>query len=170
MSSNHSRKTKQMSNQQNAHSQVIKNGKQLYTEIIINAAPEKVWKVFADFAAYPQWNPFITSLKGTPVAGEVLEVTLQQPGSSAMIMKPTVLQYQANKELRWIGKLFMSHIFDGEHAFVLQDNGNGTTTFMQYEHFRGILVPLMKGMLEGKTRAGFTLMNEALKKRVEELG
>ncbi|WP_205685604.1 SRPBCC domain-containing protein [Flavipsychrobacter stenotrophus] len=82
-------------------------------------------------------------------------------------MQPEVINYEANRELRWIGKLFASHIFDGEHAFVLHDNGDGTTTFMQYEHFRGILVPFLKKMLDVDTKASFMQMNEALKKRVE---
>lgn len=156
-----------MNSQSSAYGQVIKNGKQLYTEITINAAPEKVWAVLTDFAAYPLWNPFIKSLKGMPVAGQTIEVLLQPAGSKGMTMKPVVVNYHANKELRWIGRLFALHIFDGEHAFVLHDNGDGTTTFMQYEHFRGILVPFLKKMLDVDTRASFTQMNEALKKRVE---
>ena len=156
-----------MNNKSNAYGQVITNGKQLYTEITIKATPEKVWAVLTDFAAYPSWNPFVKSIKGIPVIGRPIEVLLQPEGSKGMTMKPVVVNYEANKELRWIGKLFASHIFDGEHAFVLHDNGDGTTTFMQYEHFRGILVPFLKKMLDVDTKASFIQMNEALKKRVE---
>ena len=156
-----------MNNNANAYGQVIKNGKQLYTEITINAVPEKVWAVLVNFSAYGSWNPFVKSIKGTPVVGRPIEVLLQPEGSKGMTMKPEVLNYEPNKELRWIGKLFASHIFDGEHAFVLRDNGDGTTTFMQYEHFRGILVPFLKKMLDVDTKTSFMQMNEALKKRVE---
>lgn len=158
-----------MNNQQHVYGQIINSDKQLYTEITINATPEKVWAVLSDFAAFPTWNPFLKSLRGTPAVGASIEVLLQQPDSKGMVMRPTVLQYEANKELRWIGKLLFSHIFDGEHAFMLKDNEDGTTTFMHYENFRGILVPFLKNMLEGKTRAGFELMNKALKERVEAL-
>ena len=34
--------------------------KQLRTHIDIHASPERVWQVLTDFAAYPDWNPFIT--------------------------------------------------------------------------------------------------------------
>ncbi len=156
-----------MNNNSNAYGQVITNGKQLYTEITIKATPEKVWAVLTDFAAYPSWNPFVKSIIGTPVVGKPIEVLLQPEGSKGMKMNPEVINYEANRELRWIGKLFASHIFDGEHAFVLHDNGDGTTTFMQYEHFRGILVPFLKKMLDVDTKASFIQMNEALKKRVE---
>lgn len=163
-----------MNTQNNTHiasaqGQVIKNGKLIYSEITINATPEKVWKAFADFAAYPSWNPFIISFKGMPVVGEHIEAQLQPLGGKAMVFTPVVLQYKTNIELRWIGKLWVGRIFDGEHTFQLRDNGDGTTTFMQYEHFRGILVPFMKKMLDGQTLDGFKLMNEKLKERVERL-
>jgi hypothetical protein len=158
-----------MKTQSTVHGQVIKNGKLVYSEIIINATPDKVWEVFTDFAAYPGWNPFVKSFKGQPQQGGNIEVLLQLPGSKPMTFKPTVLQYEKNKELRWIGKLFIPYLFDGEHTFTLTDNGDGTTTFQQYENFRGILIPFMKQMLDVNTLNGFRLMNEALKARVEAM-
>lgn len=62
-----------MNNKSNAYGQVIKNGKQLYTEITIKATPEKVWAVLTDFSAYPSWNPFVKSIKGTPVVGRPID-------------------------------------------------------------------------------------------------
>jgi hypothetical protein len=149
--------------------EVIKNGKMVYTEITINAAPAKVWQVLTDFEAYPAWNPFIKSIKGKPAVGQHIEALLQVPGSKGMVFKPRVLQFQQCKEFRWIGKLGVGYLFDGEHTFRLQDNGNGTTTFMQYEHFRGILIPFMKKMLDVQTAEGFGQMNQKLKERVEGL-
>jgi len=147
--------------------QIIKKGKLIYTEILITAPAEKVWKVFSDFAKYPEWNPFIKSLKGSPAVGKTIEVFLQPPGNKGMLFKPKVLVFREGKEFRWIGKLMGGGVFDGEHAFILKDNGNGSCTFIQYERFRGILIPFMKKMLEGSTLSGFQQMNEALKKRCE---
>ena len=38
----------------------------LYTEIQIDASADQVWAILSDFASYPQWNPFITSMVGAP--------------------------------------------------------------------------------------------------------
>jgi hypothetical protein len=146
---------------------VIKHGKMVYSEILIKASPEKVWNIFTDFEKYPLWNPFIKSLKGTPAVRKNIEVFLQPPANKGMRFKPKVLVYDSLHEFRWIGKLFISRLFDGEHAFILKDNKDGTTTFIQYERFRGILVPFLKKMLDNNTRAGFNQMNESLRIRCE---
>lgn len=160
--------TMENQNQSTATGHVIKQGKVVYTEIVIKASPEKVWQEFNNFASYPTWNPFIKSIKGNPVVGNKIEAFLQPPGNKGMVFKPKVLVYDSLKELRWIGKLFTGRLFDGEHAFILKDNKDGTTTFIQYECFRGILVPLMKKMLDVNTKNGFTQMNQALKERCEK--
>ena len=38
--------------------------KEIKTEIVIHATPEKIWKILTDFGNYPQWNPFIVSVTG----------------------------------------------------------------------------------------------------------
>lgn len=158
-----------MENKNNAMAkgQVIKHGKLVYSEIRINASPEKVWKEFTDFESYPTWNPFIKSLKSKPIVGKKIEAQIQAPGKKPMIFKPKVLVFDSLREFRWIGKLFVPRLFDGEHAFIIKDNKDGTTSFIQYERFRGLLIPLVKNMLNVNTLEGFNQMNNALKTRCE---
>lgn len=138
------------------------------TEILINASPEKVWVVLTDFEQYPKWNPFIKSIEGEKAVGRRLKVFIQPPDGGGMTFKPEVLAFEANKEFRWKGKLFLKGIFDGEHYFRLSDAGNGATRFVHGEKFSGFLVPLMGGTLD-KTKVGFELMNEALKRECEKV-
>jgi hypothetical protein len=141
--------------------------KEINTEIKINNTPVKVWSVLCDFDNYPNWNPFIKFIKGQVKIGNRIIVRLEPPKASAMTFKPKVLAFEANKEFRWLGHLFIPGLFDGEHRFELIDNKNGTTTFKQSERFKGILVPLFKKMLDNNTTEGFNLMNQKLKDLVE---
>jgi len=143
--------------------------KEIRTEITINATPERVWTVLTDFTSFPQWNPFITSAEGDLTPGHTLIVRLQSPGGKGMTFKPKVLVAEPNKELRWLGQLGMSGIFDGEHYFVIEAADNGGIRFIQGERFRGILVPILSfmGMLNN-TLQGFSNLNQALKARAEE--
>jgi hypothetical protein len=142
--------------------------KELSTEIIIKASPEKVWAVLADFENYPAWNPFIKSLTGEVKVGNTIMAKMYPPDGSPMTFKPTVLAFDKNKELRWVGHLLIKGLFDGEHKFELKDNGNGTTTFYQSEKFKGILVPLFAKRLDKNTKHGFELMNAKLKELTEK--
>jgi len=138
--------------------------KEIKTEIVINASPDKVWAILKDFDNYLNWNPFIKSIKGEVKVGNKITVRIEPPNAKGMTFKPKVLAYETNKELRWIGHLLFSGLFDGEHKFELTDNGNGTTTFRQSEKFKGIFVGLLN--LEN-TKKGFEAMNENLKELAE---
>ena len=143
--------------------------KEIRTEITINASADRVWNVLTDFASFPQWNPFITSAEGELTPGQTLIIRLQSPGGKGMTFKPKVLVAEPNKELRWLGRLGMPGIFDGEHYFVIEAADDGGIRFVQGERFRGILVPILGilGMLKN-TQQGFTNLNQALKARAEE--
>ncbi|MEJ8597479.1 SRPBCC domain-containing protein [Riemerella anatipestifer] len=139
--------------------------KEIKTEILINATPEKVWSILTNFDNYPNWNPFIKSIKGEVKIGNKIKVSIQPPNSKEMTFKPRVLAFETNKELRWIGHLLFKGLFDGEHKFELIDNGNGTTTFKQSEKFKGIFVGLLN--LEN-TKKRFEAMNKKLKELSEQ--
>jgi len=141
--------------------------KTIHTEIEINASPEKIWDILTDFTAFPTWNPFVKRTDGKPIAGQRLHVTIQPQGSKGMSFAPTVLEATPNKELRWIGRLFLPGIFDGEHTFRIEALDVGRVRFIHEEQFQGLLVPLFAKSLDDGTRAGFVAMNQALKARAE---
>jgi len=142
--------------------------KEIKTEILINASPEKLWAILTDFESYSKWNPFIKSITGNVVVGHTIVARLEPPEASGMTFKPKVLSFDKNKKFSWLGHLLFPGLFDGEHQFKLIDNGNGTTTFIQSEKFQGILVPLFKKMLDVNTVNGFNQMNQKLKELAEK--
>jgi hypothetical protein len=137
------------------------------TEITIQGTPERVWSVLTGFADYPQWNPFVREISGSPTEGERLRVRIEPPGGSAMTFTPMVKVASAGRELRWLGNLLVPGLFDGEHRFEIEARGDGTVRFRQAEEFRGLLVPLLPSAMYEKTARGFDAMNRALKERVE---
>ncbi len=141
--------------------------KELRTEIEINAPAERVWQVLTDFASFPAWNPFIRKATGEIRPGARLEVTIQPSGANGMTFRPTVLRAEPNRELRWLGRLLIPGLFDGEHIFTIEPVGENQVRFVQQEKFRGLLVPLMARSLDQDTRRGFQEMNQAIKERAE---
>jgi hypothetical protein len=141
---------------------------QLQTDIEIDATPERVWTILTDFAAYPEWNPFIRFIHGVPQQGARLKVRIQPSGTKGMTFRPSVLEAKVGRELRWIGRLLLPGLFDGEHCFVIEPIATGKVRFQQSEQFIGILVPLFRTSLDRDTKRGFEEMNLALKARAEE--
>src|ERR687896_102899 len=116
--------------------------KEIHTEIEIKAPPERVWQVLTDFAKFPTWNPFIRTVEGESRRGAQLKVYIQPLDRKGMTFKPVVLKAEPNQELRWLGHLLISGLFDGEHSFIIRSLGEGRTRFVQNERFTGMLVPL----------------------------
>jgi hypothetical protein len=141
--------------------------RELRREIEIDAPPERVWAVVTDFASYPEWNPFIRRISGELHVGAKLEVQIEPPGGRPVTFKPTVRAVEVSRELRWLGRLLLPGIFDGEHSLRIEPLDDGRSRFVQSERFTGLLVGLVKGTL-AKTETGFEQMNTALKARVEQ--
>jgi hypothetical protein len=139
------------------------------TAIDIDAGPQAVWDVLTDFAAYPEWNPFMDRIDGTAEVGRRLVVHLAGRGGRGTTFRPTVLVATPGEELRWVGRLGPGGLFDGVHSFVLTAQPDGTTRLTHGERFTGILVALFKGAT-ANSRAGFEAFNEALRRRVETIG
>ena len=135
----------------------------LETEIFIPAPPQAVWAVLADGARYAKWNPFIRSMTGPLTKGARLTTVMHPKGSRPMTFRPTVLVAEPGRELRWLGRLGLPGLFDGEHAFRLVPKDGGTL-LLHNETFHGVLLWVMN---TDRFRADFTAMNDALKTRVE---
>ncbi len=140
--------------------------KQIETEIIIDQSIGKVWSVLMDFKNYPEWNPFVISIKGQKVVGKYLQIQIKTPKGKLMHFEPVVLKCSENDEFRWRGKLGIRGVFDGEHYFALEEISPTQTRFIHGEFFSGILVGFLSGMLKD-TKIGFEKMNEAFKSRCE---
>ena len=141
--------------------------KTLQATVDINAPVDRVWSVLSDVAAYPEWNPFIRRVEGTLQPGSRLTVRIEPPGGSGMTFKPTVQVVEPDRLLRWLGRLLLPGVFDGEHSLELQPLDGSRTRFIQSERFSGILVPLLGSALT-RTQRGFEEMNQALKARAEK--
>lgn len=141
--------------------------KELKTMIEIDASADAIWTVLTDFSRYHEWNPFIRSIRGKAKLGERLEIFIQPPGGNGMTFHPVILALQPKYELRWMGRLILPGVFDGEHQFQIEPIGERRTQLIHREVFSGLLVPLLWKNLDTQTRQGFEEMNHALKSHVE---
>jgi len=137
------------------------------TEIWIDSSPQQVWQVLTATEDYPSWNPMISHLAGKLREGNVIEFT-EGTGSDSMTFHPQLLSVRTAQELRWKGNVLMPGLFDGEHRFFLEKQGD-KTHLVQSEEFTGLLAgKLTQGVLR-ETSEQMKRMNIALKQRSESL-
>ena len=140
--------------------------KEVNASVDIAASPERVWSVVSDFDAFPAWNPFMTRASGQLREGSRLDITIEPPGGKPMNFKPKVLRVDPEHEIRWLGRLLVPGLFDGEHSLTVAPSPTGGSTFTQRERFTGVLT-WFSGKLFERTHSGFEAMNLALKQRCE---
>lgn len=136
---------------------------EIVTEVEIDATPGEVWSLLGNPESYHDWNPFIVSMEGQLVEGATLVNTMRPATGSEMTFRPTVLRAEPERELRWLGRLFLPRIFDGEHYFILEQREGGTR-LVHGERFHGVLLWFIDA---SQFRADFERMNAALKQRAE---
>ena len=141
---------------------------ELRAEIEIDADPSVVWDVLMDFAAYPEWNPFIDPIEGRQEVGARLRFRIQPPDGRGMTLTPRVTVVEPGRAFGWLGSLGgVPHLFDGVHRFEVEPiDGGRRTHFVQSERFRGLLLPFLRRAVLPSTLRGFEAMNRALAERV----
>ena len=136
---------------------------ELETSIQIDAPPALVWDILSDVDGHANWNPFLVSMSGQLREGERLTNVMRPSNGKEMTFRPVVLAVQPERELRWLARLVLPRLFDGEHTFLLAPK-NGGTHFIQKEAFRGIGLWLVD---VEQFRHDFEALNRALKLRAE---
>jgi hypothetical protein len=140
--------------------------REITTRVDIEAVPERVWSALTSFDYYPDWNPFIRQASGRLEVGQTLTLRMFPAQGSPMTFHPKVLVVDPARELRWVGRLWLPGVFDGEHSFKLSPIEGGATRLVQAERFSGALVPFV-GAVVRRTVNDFERLNDALKKYVE---
>ena len=142
--------------------------KELYTEVMINAGAEHVFRILTDVTRYHEWNPLIVSARGKVAPGEKLDIRIRPPGKSDQPYVVEVLRVVPEREFVWLGHMKMKGILDGMHFFELFPEEANRVRLVHREEFRGLLVPLVwRVFLDTSMREGFEALNRNLKELAE---
>ena len=136
--------------------------KQFEASIHINAAPDKIWGVLLETAAYPEWDLSYEKIEGECQVGNKLKVFSKLSPGRAFPVK--VAELTTNERMVWTGGMPLG-LFKGVRRFTLTPDGEGVQ-FRLHEIFTGPMVKLIGGALPDLTE-NFEGFVAGLKKRVE---
>jgi uncharacterized protein YndB with AHSA1/START domain len=109
----------------------------------IRAAPERVWALLTDAAAFPRWNSTVTSIEGEIAEGQRLKVRV--PSAPGRVFKPKVSIPEPGRSMTWSDG--MAPMFKGIRTFTLTPGRDGTTEFVMSEELSGWMLPMIQGSL-----------------------
>ncbi len=144
--------------------------KQFRTEIEIDAPVARAWTVLTGFHDYPDWNPTIRAVDGTPAPGSKLRLRLAREigGEQTIGVSARVRVCEPNRELAWGGGIpGAPWLLDVHHYFRLEEIAGEHARLIHGEDFRGILVPLIWPLIASRVGPGYEATNQAFKRQCE---
>jgi hypothetical protein len=149
--------------------------------IAIDAPIERIWAVLSDFAAYPEWNPYVKAVQGqvAPEARIEMDMLYHTEYNTDKGKRVTeaveVTAFAPPKYFSWVWKHPRGDWWlSAERIFRLRAREDGKCTFFNEVYFNGMgsvklfgLLDFQRDALERKVKLAMTKMNDALKERVE---
>ena len=138
------------------------------SSITVDAPPADVMAVIADFDAYPEWTGAVkeTEVRSKASDGRASEVWFNLDAGAIKDQYVLAYTWQDDREVRWelVEAEQIMKAMDG--AYLLEDNGDGSTT-VTYQLAVDVKIPML-GMIKRKAEKVIidTALKE-LKKRVE---
>lgn len=138
----------------------------IQTTIDIEANAAQIWRVLTDFESYADWNPMLRNVRTRLEPAAHVHFEVLRDNASPSKLKANITLVNSGKELVWRGG--SSAAISGEHYFRIEQLGERYCRFHHGEHFRGLLLPLVKPVLKNASSL-YEAMNRALKQSVENL-
>ncbi len=138
---------------------------QVYSaRVDIDAPAEQVWDVVTDFAAYPSWNPLLTSVQGNLRMGGSLKVSTS---FLPIPLRATVKVADKPHQFEWEDHVPLNLLTPVFSVNLVPLSENSTRVIIQ-ESFTGPLLPIASRQLDRQMPPLYEAMAEALAKQVEK--
>ena len=128
----------------------------------IDTAPERVWSVLTDVAAWPTWDSGVTKVDGTVALGNKLTISVAANPGRAFPVK--VAQIDQPSRLVFRGGMPLG-LFTGERTYTLTREGGGTRFTMREEYTGPLAGMIFKSIPD--LNPSFRQFADGLKQRSE---
>jgi hypothetical protein len=128
-----------------------------------SAAPEKVWATWSDTSTWPSWNPDVenVTLAGPFATGTTGTMTTKSGGKHNI----QLTDVQPNREFTLLSDLPMPATKVSFRCAV--EPAAGGSVVSQAVTVKGLLAPVMGGMITGRIVPSFEALLQGLKRHVE---
>jgi len=134
------------------------------------AAPVSVvWEVITDLSRYPEWNPFVVACRSTLEEGAPIDMRVALIGCVAQPQREVVFAHEPTTRLCYglDGGALRAIVSRRCHHLAPIDPHR--TSYTSRFELSGWLMPVVRGLLGARLRAGFGAMTAALHDRAESV-
>jgi len=135
--------------------------------IEIDAPPETVWSIVADWAGWPAWNPLYTRTAGEMREGAEIDMTVSVPGMKPMATLATVYTVRPGDCIEY-GLSKAGGLLKAFRFIEIREITPGRCGVANGETVSGPLGWLIALVAGAKVGQGLQAMNEKLKELAEE--
>lgn len=136
----------------------------VYTEIVIDAPQDAVWKVLTNFKEMPEWSASLQSIEGDFKKDGDTTVRYLLDGK-LYILKHKMVGFEEGTQFGWSDPIIP--LTKDNHCFRLEALPDGKTRFIQKDEVTGFATLFIGGMMAKIFRKTYPAFNQALKSRVE---
>jgi hypothetical protein len=118
-------------------------------ETTLVASRERVWEVLTDFAAYPEWNPFLPRVQAEAHVGSPFRAVGRLPTGMSIAFTGQIEEAEPERRLAWRARptLLPARLLKVVHVFELDNIAPDQVRLAQHEDVTGHLVPITGWML-----------------------
>ena len=136
----------------------------VYTEIIIDAAPKRVWEVLTDTESYAKWN-VVFIMDGKIQDKSKMKVLFKMNKKVRPILFRISLHVEEGVEFYW--SQFLAMGIKDLHCFRVEATSDGKTKFIQSDQALGGMTWLLGKMIVKSQTKIYPRFNRSLKTEVE---
>jgi hypothetical protein len=135
-----------------------------HTTSVIAAPPGVVWAVLTDVEAFPEWNPLLQDVRGTPAPGARLRLRVVPLGRDYSVR---VVAFEPPRRLSFRRWELLPLVLASTHYLILEPTSEGHTRLQHGERFTGLGAFLLRPLLLDRMHQAFIHHDLVLKQWVE---
>ena len=133
----------------------------------IDAKPETVWDVVTDLDKYGEWNKFVVGCESSLTEGSPIRMKVRLLPFFAMPQTETILENEPGRKLSYGMKIPMG-ILSSRRGHVIEQDEKGQTIYKSTFELKGLLAPVVKGLLGKRLERGFKDMSYGIQERARK--
>jgi hypothetical protein len=138
----------------------------VYTEIVIDAPIDRVWKELTNFEDMPTWSKSLQKIEGDIRKNGHTDVHFMDDKGKVGIYKHQLIHFEEGKLFGWSDPFILGML--DNHKYQLEKISDHQTKLIQSDELNGFATLFMGSFIMNFFLKSYTAFNEELKIRVEK--